>query len=204
MKLTAEQEFLKAIALSVTADYINLPMSDVKKYLASLEHEQRMNASCPDCNDSGMYKGYDISCECQKEKGDIIKEKWTPEVGKLCRNEDGIYEITVHASAYRLKDILDDSFYDQPMTFDALAREYTPIAELEGLKVGDSVYGIAYQKYTHLWHITGITGSLIFVKKHGESAILTLNKHGFSYEIGSTQLFWRTADRAERFGRGDA
>ena len=81
------------------------------------------------------------------------------------------------------------------------AKYLTPIAELEGLKVGDSVYGIAYQKYTHPWRITGIT-SLILVEKYGESAILTLNKHGFSYEIGSTQLFWRTVERAERFGRG--
>lgn len=176
MKLTPEQEFLKAIALSATLDYINLPKRDVEEYLALLEQNQ-------------------------SEATEKVKPAWTPEVGKLCRDEDGIYEIIENVGIYRVKDILDGSFCDYPMTFEALARDYEPIAELEGLKVGDSVYGIAYQKYTHPWRITGITGSLIFIKKHGESVILTLNKHGFSYEIGSTQLFWRTADRVERFGK---
>lgn len=131
-----------------------------------------------------------------------VKPEWKPEVGKLYKRDCGtIYEHMGMIGKYALFRALDGS---ESKAYPSNNIPLTSIAELEGLEVGDSVYGIAYQKYTHPWHITGITGSLIFVKKHGESAILTLNKRGFSYEIGSTQLFWRTADRAERFGRGDA
>ena len=195
--MTPEQKFLKALAEWL--DIKTCPKNRIQ--MASREYLDQFREV-----KEKVDQFTDVSKKVEPEPA------WKPEVGKLYkRTLNGVVTEITKLKSDRVLHILQRFDYDpniengyhEDYIIDFI-KEYEPIAELEGLKVGDSVYGIAYQKYTHPWHITGITGSLILVKKHGESAILTLNKRGFSYEIGSTQLFWRTADRAERFGRGDA
>jgi hypothetical protein len=208
MKLTAEQRFLTAL--------IKFHMSETA---GSQAEQKTFKDAC---------KAYLDQFREVKEKLDQFTDAskkveldWTPEVGKLyilneyAKDIYEYYKSIANVEVGEICELMGETDWSEriyrmktkagifEITDKCAAKYLTPIAELEGLEVGDSVYGIAYQKYTHPWHITGITGSLIFVKKHGESAILTLNKHGFSYEIGSTQLFWRTADRAERLAGGE-
>ena len=72
----------------------------------------------------------------------------------------------------------------------------TPIAELEGLKSTDYVYSASGER----WFIDDIDCEVITVNGDG---IIPIDVDGVPYSIANQQLFWRTADRAERFGRGD-
>ena len=181
MKLTPEQEFLKAIAIrqmkkfNYEIDFSKpdwfhqisqsefIPNEDhelldaCKKYLASLEQNQSTESTCPDCNDSGMYKGYDISCVCENK----IKPQWKPEVGKLYTLNDSakdVYEYynttAKNVEAGEICELIGKTDWSESIyriktkvgifeITDAYARKYlTPIAELEGLEEGDRVWSV--------------------------------------------------------------
>lgn len=198
MKLTPEQEFLKALALSIIEDDLCISLSAAEEYLKSLKHEQRMNASCLDCNDSGMYKGYDISCRC----GSKVKPEWTPEVGKLYqRKKDKVIievdEIVNVSTCYRIiggvLDGIREACYSK-----SFSNDHIPIAELKGLKEGDEVWIYSpHHKRAMAYTIFRIVLDCIWVSYGDNRLALCFDGTGY-YQSGITAC--RTKERAERFG----
>ena len=84
--------------------------------------------------------------------------------------------------------------------------KFTPIAELEGLKEGEHAYTHGDDGEIHSFVNEGKF-------KFHDAMTLRSTQGGYRFNItldgyftilSNKQLFYRTADRAERFGRGDA
>jgi hypothetical protein len=130
------------------------------------------------------------------------KPAWTPEVGMLIRmvvpsaNRDEVVEITR---------ICQGVYYFSNNTFCYSEEEVyeccKPIAELEGLDIGGKVYSIKED---------GGVYDFCIVEEHCEqtfwiescSLSINSNEKGIPVHFGNgKQMFWRTAERAERFGK---
>ena len=179
---TPEQEFLKALAVDLI-DHKHFLKDEIlnacKKYLASLEQNQ-----------------YDITEKVEPEPA------WKPEVGKLYRRTlNGVVTEITKLKSDRVLHTLQgfdyiENGYHEDYIIDFI-KEYEPIAELEGLKVGDCVYS----ELGEAWSIDNIDVEVIVIIGQG---LIDLDIKGVPYTFTNQQLFWRTADRAERFGRGVA
>jgi len=162
-----------------------------------------------------VMKNISNECDCSKCKKEAKTAKpepegnpgepkpnpdWTPEVGMMIQSEQyGVWEITGIltgcASLERVSDRLRGSLPNCELV------KYRPIAELEGLRVDDPVYAVDDKGNVSEYKCTGYnTPDTIWIG-HCLSRIL-LNKTGVPYRFGNgKQMFWRTAERAERFGK---
>jgi hypothetical protein len=183
MMKTPEQEFLKALAVDLI-DHKHFLEDEIlnacKKYLASLEQNQ--------C---------DITEKVEPEPA------WKPEVGKLYRRKlNGVITEVIKAFldnrefskvAHKLIGVNYDTCHAHCDYASDFLEEYEPIAELEGLKVGDYAYS-----YINEWFVDNIDNGWITLTGHG---LIDADVYGIAVDLSNRQLFWRTADRAERFGK---
>lgn len=192
MKLTAEQEFLRALA--EWFDTKSTPMNQIQEasqdYLASIKPNQ--------------FREVKEKADHFTDGSNMVVPQWTPEVGKLYQHNRGgwVSELTdafVDGNTYWISNMAYqlNAFYDH----------FTPIAELEGLKEGDEVWSIGENGHgvtiAVKWNIEedGAYGTFFIVR---ENKFFTVHKDGSMVVVGNgKQLFWRTKDRAERFGKGE-
>ena len=185
MKLTAEQEFLKALAEWL--DIETIPKNRIQE--ASREYLDQF-----------------VSVN---EK---VEPEWTPEVGGLYKRKINgviteIVEIQlINGKRYISHEIIDFDYSKCLSHRDAeviFAQEYEPIAELEGLNVGYTVYTYGNDGKVHSFFIEGKFPFDDFITIKGTQGGYRINitLDGYFPIISNKQLFWRTADRAERFGR---
>lgn len=127
------------------------------------------------------------------------KPTWTPEVGMLIQFEPyGVWEITGiltgGARLERVSDRLTGSFPNRELV------KHRPIAELEGLEVGESVYAISRSGDVDKHQTCGYYDKTFWVENC--DAGFPVNEDGVPLYFGNgKQMFWRTKDRAERFGK---
>lgn len=144
---------------------------------------------CSYCNDSGMYKGYDVSCECENNTK-LLK----PKVGMLIKiPNEGVKEIlNVDCDEYFN---FGEGWYD-PKKWPNIK----PIAELEELKIGDNVWCINRLGKPESYFIKHI--KLIFLEIVNENDMFSIDLNGCALFVGNgQQLFWRTLERAEKYGK---
>ena len=172
MMKTPEQEFLKALAVDLI-DHKHFLEDEIlnacKKYLASLEQNQ---------------------CDITEK----VEPQWKPEVGRLYQSVEDIYEctaITLHP--YEARFVALKTGITHWVQKNNIQKHFTPIAELEGLKVGDYAYS-----YINEWFVDNIDNGWITLTGHG---LIDADVYGIAVDLSNRQLFWRTADRAERFGK---
>ena len=180
MELTAEQKYLKALAEWL--DIETIPKNRIQE--ASREYLDQF-----------------VSVNEKVEP----ESAWTPELGKLYKSYSGqIVEFFEESDMFIGYDIITKRIphYIPVGSFvteqDASVFLGTiPIAELEGLKVGDYVYS----ELGEAWFIDNIDCEVITITGSG---LIEIGSDGTIENVSDKQLFWRTADRAKRFGRGDA
>ena len=176
MELTAEQKYLKALAEWL--DIETIPKNRIQE--ASREYLDQFT-----------------------DAGEMVDG--CPEVGNLYRrNLNGVITEITSIKSNRVRHVIHGFDYDPDVmncyhedNITDFIKEYEPIAELEGLKVGDCVYS----ELGEAWSIDNIDVEVIVIIGQG---LIELDIKGVPYTFTNQKLFWRTADRAERFGRGDA
>lgn len=176
MELTAEQKYLKALAEWL--DIETIPKNRIQE--ASKEYLDQFREV--------------------KEKVEPTPA-WTPEVGKLYKRCDGSISevINIGENVIVYREIGFNYTKKQKghcTSIGCFVDNNTPIAELEGLKVSDYAYS-----YINEWFIDNIDNGWIALAGEG---FIDVDINGIVVDLSSRQLIWRTADRAERFGRGDA
>jgi len=180
--MTPEQKFLKALAEMYQNGYKE---SDIEKeavgYLSSLNHLL-----------GGTEK---VSKPAQPS--------WTPEVGKLYKGEHGTYEV-IEVYEYGCKFHVIEAGCNS--TLGSKTDEYkglTPIAELEGLNEGDKIWSISQNKNPISFTIfTNAIVNILWARLQDMEIPVKLD--GSLPLIGNgQQLFYRSEERAERFGRGE-
>lgn len=226
MDLTAEQKLLIAFAINqvsgITRETLDLDCKAGQLFDACKEYIDQFREGTEKVDATELH-----GCDCSIPNpvtGEMPIEKWKcgdsrewkPEVGKL-------YKRTCNGVVTEVTKVFFDNNgklktehrvlgykYDNccahcDFTSD-FCREYEPIAELEGLEEGDKVWSYGGTKSeesanTHEWKISDKdafeTLNIEFKERY-----LTIHKTGSCVGIGNgKQLFWRTADRAERFGK---
>lgn len=203
MELTAEQKYLKALAEWL--DIKTIPKNRIQE--ASREYLDQFREG-KEKVDHIQFNGCDCSLpdpitgEMPLEKmkcGDV--PSWTPEVGKLYKRCDGSISevINIGENVIVYREIGFNYTKKQKghcTSIGCFVDNNTPIAELEGLKVSDYAYS-----YINEWFIDNIDNGWIALAGEG---FIDVDINGIVVDLSSRQLIWRTADRAERFGRGDA
>jgi len=133
--------------------------------------------------------------------------QWTPEVGKLYKSS--LHPKGVEIIRYETPEItprmvyvlFSDGFKGYSHKEDFI-KHFTPISELEGLEVGDEVFSIDDNGDICKWTISrGRGNGDSFICRSGWQSLSVLNNGVPVFTGNGQQLFWRTADRAERFGR---
>lgn len=127
---------------------------------------------------------------------------WTPEAGMLLAsisdNDKRIWEIVQKDESDTLSVISLTG--EKGLMSKSIRPNYRPIAELEGLKVGDKVYHVNYRSEVSSFAVAEIEAPLLFVTSFDTKLVVSIK--GFPTAFGNgKQMFWRTAERAERFGR---
>jgi len=151
---------------------------------------------CPKCR---AYREAQTAKPEPEVKPEEPKPNWTPAVGMLIQSEqEGIWEITGiltgGASLERVSDRLRGNFPNHVLA------KYRPIAELEGLEVGDNVYSISKNGDIHTFRIHEQGQSSCWVK--AGDVLTNSDETGVPIHFGNgKQMFWRTKERAERFGK---
>lgn len=131
---------------------------------------------------------------------------WTPEVGKLYKGDLGVIEVTkILDYGIECYNLYAHGNYKLGFKTEEY-KSLIPIAELEGLKVGYTVYTYGNDGKVHSFFIEGKFpfDDFITIKSTQGGYRINITLGGYFPIISNKQLFWRTADRAERFGRGDA
>ena len=179
------------------AKMLTLPFTsieDAEKWAESCKPDiERLakDCDCPKCREA----------ETAKYEPEIKPEEpsptWTPEVGMLVEwfGSPVVCEITY---------ICDDGRIEinglRNGTISAQFWEFRPIAELEGLEVGDEVYSITEDGIVQEFEIDEQYDGNLWVKACSVS--IHSNNKGIPSHFGNgKQMFWRTRDRAERFGK---
>ena len=127
---------------------------------------------------------------------------WIPEEGSICWFKGEVIEYAgniinnVTMKPFEARYIKDNGCVTE-IYYDEFIKSARPIAELEGLKEGDNVFSELGEK----WLIDDIDNECIAITGQG---LIEIDINGVLYAVTNKQLFWRTADRAERFGRGGA
>ena len=169
----------------------------------SIEDAEKWAESCkPDIE--RLAKDCDCpKCRAEKEaeaaKSEEASPTWTPEVGMLVKHpREGICEIDfVHENGVCVN--LRHIPYRNERVLSHMDTS-TPIAELEGLEKGDDVYGVSLEGEIEPFRIESTVLSMYGVK-YGDTWF-RVNMDGKPKMFGNgKQMFWRTRDRAERFGK---
>ena len=196
MKLTAEQRFLNTLA-----GYFKnrtKTMTDVSQEDANIMYASEKYLASQD-----LFT--DASKMVESEPS------WTPEVGKLYQNKfNGVVTEIVkifkdnHEKtkiAHKLMDF-DYNCCDAHCDYEEdFVKAYEPIAELEGLDVEDKVWCISSDGETEYYTIESVFSNNMGV--YCGKGYISLNLNGSPCMFGNgKQLFYRTEDRAERFGKG--
>lgn len=169
----------------------------------SIEDAEKWAESCKPVLER-MAKECDCpKCRAEKEaeatKPEVPKPTWTPEVGMLIQSEQyGLLEITGiltgGASLERVSDRLRVNLSNCKLV------KYRPIAELEGLKEGSDIFCVSSDGGIETFKIDSTVLSLYGVKL-GDTWF-RVNMDGKPKMFGNgKQMFWRTKERAERFGK---
>lgn len=81
-------------------------------------------------------------------------------------------------------------------------KDYKPVSELEGLQVGDNVYSLQGNNIVE-WVIESDCGSTLFIEYGCCNYQVTVD--GFVTLAGKQekQSFWRTKERAEKYGKAE-
>ena len=185
MELTAEQKYLKALAEWL--DIETIPKNRIQE--ASREYLDQ-------------FREVKEKVDQFTDVGKKVETGWTPEVGKLYRRDCGtVYEYMGIKDKYALFYALDGS---KSKVYSPANIPLVPIAELEGLKVGDTIWFTP----EHAWIIIEVQNNGYRVNndyyqgrysKSRGGQYLCIDLGGYCTTIGIRAF--RTADRAERFGR---
>jgi hypothetical protein len=128
-----------------------------------------------------------------------MEPDWTPEVGMLIKSDPtGIWQIEDVYANKALKVV--DLNGEKGIIVSHLISDYCPIAELEGLKVRDAVYAIRNNGNVHKYFIYEHYNKIFWVVSHDVKFPIGIDGVPFYFGSGK-QMFWRTKERAERFGK---
>jgi hypothetical protein len=176
---------------------------------ASVEDANKWAESCKSDIES-LHKECDCpKCRAEKEaktakpepetKPEESTPTWTPEVGMLIKSDPtGIWQIEDVYANKALKVV--DLNGEKGIIVSHLIPDYRPIAELEGLKVGDGVYSIDEDGIAKEFEIDEQYDGNLWIKACSVS--IHSNNKGIPSHFGNgEQMFWRTKERAERFGK---
>lgn len=213
MKLTKEQKLLKAFVVNFIKkhDYeVDFTKDDWFKQVCAKpfvgNEDQDLLLACKEYLDQFVSVNEKVEPE----------PAWKPEVGKLYRRKlNGVITEVIKAFldnrefskvAHKLIGVNYDTCHAHCDYASDFLEEYEPIAELEGLKVGDFVYSYGDDGEVHIFANEGEFPfhNFITIKSTEGGYRINITLGGYFPIISNKQLFWRTADRAERFGRGDA
>ena len=175
-------------------------MKDAKEWAEVCKSDIENLAKECDCPKCRAEKEAEIAKSEPEVKPEEPKPAWTPEVGMLIQSEQyGVWEITgIIDGGVKLVSIASGSKGFLP---DVHLRNCTPIAELEGLEVDDPVYAVDDKGDVRVFQCIGYSMTETIWVGHGLGRIL-LRKTGDPYGFGNgKQMFWRTKDRAERYGK---
>lgn len=138
-----------------------------------------------------------------REVTEKVKPEWVPEVGKLYKGDLGVIEVTKILD-YGIECYNLDAHGNYELGFKTEKyKSLIPIAELEGLKEGDKAWCISGSGEAEYYTIESVFSNNLTA--HCGKGYLSIYLDGSACMFGGgKQLFWRTSDRAERFGRGDA
>lgn len=210
MELTAEQKFLKAIA-----EHFNqrsnppYPFSIVMAavgYLSEIDIiEDGKKVEFHGC-DHTMPDPITGELPMGKVKfGDSLT--WKPKVGELItlkENNELVYEIQTgdEKDNFWLQDVTGYATSEH-VSIDEIACIFTPISELEGLKEGEHAYTYGDDGNIHSFVNEGKFQfhDFITVRNTQGGYCFNITLDGYFTILSNKQLFYRTADRAERFGR---
>ena len=80
-----------------------------------------------------------------------------------------------------------------------------PVEELKGLRIGDIVYTPSLNSQPIQYTIKHVMGKILFIETREYNIAFAVNIDGTTdFVSAGKQLFWRTADRAKRFGRKES
>jgi hypothetical protein len=178
------------------AKMLTLPFTsieDAEKWAESCKPDiERLakDCDCPKCREAETAK-YEPEIKPEEPK-----PAWTPEVGMLIQSEQyGVWEITgIIDGGVELVSIPYGNKGFLPKVY------LSPIAELEGLEDGESVYAISRSGDVDEYQTCGYYDKTFWVESYDVK--FPVNEDGVPVFFGNgKQMFWRTRDRAERFGK---
>ena len=142
-----------------------------------------------------------VGVKADAPKPEEPKPTWTPKVGDLIQG-------LKTSEVYEIDKINGGAFFVRGDCLTLIGKaECRPIAELEGLKVGDNVYAFAGES-TLAWKIVsapienGCGGDYFKIELEEYTGKILVAFDGSPLFFGNgKQMFWRTKERAERFGK---
>lgn len=197
--------------LGITA-LATVSIDGVKKLtlsFASIEDAEKWAESC-----KSVIERMEIECDCPKcreeresetaktepePKPEEPKPSWLEFAHLYVNSNNGnIYEYEGRKTKHNMhsfRQIIDQRC---DTTFDYWY--YRPIAELEGLEVGESVYAIRNNGDVAEYLICENYNKIFWVVSHDVRFPIGIDGVPFYFGNGK-QMFWRTKERAERFGK---
>lgn len=170
-------------------------VKDAEKWAESCKSDiERLEIEC-DCPKCRAEK----EAQTAKPEPEELAPAWTPEVGMLIQSEQyGVWEITgIKDGGVELVSI---PYEDKGFLLNVGLRDCKPIAELEGLEVGESVFAIKMNGDVYEYRIYEHYDKTFWVESN--SVKFPIGIDGVPLHFGNgKQMFWRTAERAERFGK---
>lgn len=199
------QEFLKNPKDLILCKLVSA--EDAAHFFASIEDTEKRAESC-----KSDIERMEIECDCQKCREEKEAEKakpepeelapaWTPEVGMICKSVNSLFytEIFEINETHVRTGSTEMQVYDR-IEKDWFIKGWAPCAELEGLEEGDKVYSLGEYGMAHEFLIDQHYDNAFWLKSNSLS--VRSNKHGIPLHFGNgKQMFWRTKERAERFGK---
>lgn len=130
----------------------------------------------------------------------VAEPTWKPEVGKLYKEQSGLIGECTNISFG--DDVIYIRYLGNKEGFCLSKAYFTPIAELEGLRTGDPIWCIAGGGMTEYYTIESVFSHNLTA--YCGKGYVSVYFDGSACMFGNgKQLFFRTADRAERFGKGN-
>lgn len=219
MKLTKEQKLLKAFVVNFIKkhDYeVDFTKDDWFKQVCAKpfvgNEDQDLLLACKEYLDQFV------------SVNEKVELDWTPEVGKLyilneyAKDIYEYYKSIANVEVGEICELMGETDWSEriyrmktkagifEITDKCAAKYLTPIAELEGLKEGEHAYTYGDDGNIHSFVNEGKFQfhDSITVRNTQGGYCFNITLDGYFTILSNKQLFYRTADRAERFGRGDA
>lgn len=185
------------------AERLTLPFAsveDAEKWAESCKTDIESLAKECDCPKCRAEKEAETAKPEPEVKPEEPKPAWTPAVGMLIKNEHfGIWEIICQETdnLFHMRSIEGE---DGKLVRYNMLTAYRPIAELEGLEDGESVYAISRSGDVDKYQTCGYYDKTFWVESYDVK--FPVNEDGVPVFFGNgKQMFWRTKERAERFGK---